>query len=136
VTLEELVRLLNQRFGSADQVRAFVALASYYRRHIQSFAEIARPLHELTKKNMRFSWGPAQEKAFKMLKKALISAPVLAMPIDGGGYVLDTNANNFSMSCVLQQWHNGELIGYASKAFSDSELQYCTTRRVQQSCLA
>jgi len=45
--------------------------------------------------------------------------------------VLDTDANNFSMGCVLQQRQEGELkvIGYASKAFSDSKLRYCTTRR-------
>ena len=65
------------------------------------------------------------------LKEALVSAPVLAMPIDGGGYVLDTDACNYSMGCVLQQWQNDELkvIGYASRAFSDAELRYCTTRR-------
>jgi len=65
------------------EVRAFVALASYYRRHIRSFAEIACPLHELTKKDVRFHWGSKQERAFIMLKDALVSAPVLAMPIDG-----------------------------------------------------
>ena len=45
--------------------------------------------------------------------------------------MLDMDANNFFMGCVLQQWQEGELkvIGYASKAFSDSELRYCTTRR-------
>jgi len=45
--------------------------------------------------------------------------------------VLDTDANNFSMGCILQQWQNGELkvIGYASRAFSDAELRHCTTRR-------
>jgi len=37
---------------SLTEVRAFVALASYYRRHIRSFAKIARPLHELAKKNV------------------------------------------------------------------------------------
>jgi len=45
--------------------------------------------------------------------------------------VLDTDACNYSMGSVLQQWQNGELkvIGYASRAFSDAELRYCTTRR-------
>jgi len=52
------------------------------------------------------------------------------MPIDGGGYVLDTDACNYSMGCVLQQWQNGELkvIGYARRAFSDT-VAYCMTRR-------
>ena len=113
------------------EVRAFVVLASYYRRHIPCFAEIAKPLHELTKKDIQFYWGTRQEQAFLRLKEALVSAPVLAMPIDGGGYVLDTDACNYSMGCVLQQWQNDELkvIGYASRAFSDAELRYCTTRR-------
>jgi len=113
------------------EVRAFVALASYYRRHIRSFAEIVRPLHELTKKDVSFYWGTKQEQSFIRLKEALVSAPVLAMPIDGGGYVLDADACNYSMGCMLQQWQNGELkvIGYASRAFSDTELRYCTTRR-------
>ena len=53
------------------------------------------------------------------------------MPVDGGGYVLDTDANQFSMGCVLQQMQNGllKVIRYASKTFSDAELKYCTTRR-------
>jgi len=116
---------------NVTEVRAFLALASYYRRHIKSFAEIARPLHELTKKDVRFYWGSPQEKAFNKLKEALTSAPVLAMPLDEGQYVLDTDASDFSMGCVLQQWQAGELkvIGYASGAFSEAETKYCTTRK-------
>jgi len=116
---------------SLTEVRAFVALARYYRRHFRSFAVIARPLHELTKKNVRFYWGSQQESVIQALKKALVNAPLLAMPMDEGGYVLDTDANNFSMGCVLQQWQKEELkvTGYASKAFLDTDLTYCTTRR-------
>jgi len=60
-----------------------------------------------------------------------VNTPTLAMPLDGGGYVLHTDANNFSMGCILHQWHNEELkvIGYASKTFSEAELRYCTTHR-------
>jgi len=114
---------------TVTEVRAFVALASYYRRHIQSFAEMARPLHELTKKNVHFFWGAAQERAFERLKRALTSAPVLSMPLDEGQYVLDTDASDNSMGCVLQQWQEGQLkvIGYAIRAFSEAETRYCTT---------
>jgi len=113
------------------EVRAFVALAAYYHRHIRGFAEIARPLHELTRKNAPFVWGLQQEEAFVTLKERLVTAPVLAMPVDGGGFVMDTDANASSMGCVLQQWQNGVLrvISYASKAFSPAEVRYCTTRR-------
>jgi len=53
------------------------------------------------------------------------------MSVEGGGYVIDTDANASSMGCVLQQWQDGVLkvISYASKAFSPAEIQYCTTRR-------
>jgi len=56
---------------------------------------------------------------------------MLAMPIDGGDYVFDMDANNHSIGCVLQQMQGDELrvIGYTSKAFSNAELRYCTTRR-------
>ena len=57
------------RPSSLTETRAFVGLASYYRNHIRSFADIARPLHALTRKGKRFFWGEAQERAFVQLKK-------------------------------------------------------------------
>ena len=65
------------------------------------------------------------------LKHTLTNAPVLAMPVDGGGFVLDADVNQSSIGCVLQQMQNWlqEVIGYANKAFSEAELRYCTTRR-------
>ena len=44
-----------------------------------------------------------------MVKHCLNDALVLAMPVDGGGSVLGTNANKYSMGCVLQQLHDGDL---------------------------
>jgi len=49
---------------NVTKVRAFTGQGSYYRRHIKSFAEIARPLHELTKKSQAFTWGERQQQAF------------------------------------------------------------------------
>jgi len=49
------------------------------------------------------------------MKEHLINAPILAMQIEGGGFVSDTEANNSSMGCVLQQMQDGKLkvTGYA-----------------------
>ena len=113
------------------ETRAFVGLASYYRNHIAKFAEIARPLHELTKKNQKFQWTERQEEAFCTLKRKLTEAPILASPRDEGTYILDTDASDAALGASIQQWQDGELrvIGYSSRALSEAEKRYCTTRK-------
>jgi len=70
------------------ELRSFVGLCSYYRRFITGFASIAAPLHALTRKNARFSWGPDQEEAFNKLKNKLVTTPILDMPRDNGTFYL------------------------------------------------
>ena len=113
------------------EVRAFVALASYYRRHIAKFADIARPLHELTQKGRAFCWTERQQEAFVKLKECLVNAPVLATPIDGGRYTLDTDASDVALGSVFQQEQDGQLrvIAYASRALQPPEKSYSTTRK-------
>src|SRR5208282_2988193 len=119
------------RPSSLTETRAFVGLASYYRNHIRSFADIARPLHALTRKGERFYWGESQERAFVQLKNCLVTAPVLAMPADEGAYVVDTDASAFALGAVLQQEQKGRLcvIAYASRGLDKAERSYCTTRK-------
>ena len=113
------------------EARGFVALAAYYRRHIANFAQLARPLYDLTKKNQRFIWGEAQQRSFMTLKEKLTTAPVLSSPIDNGEYVLDTDCSDLSAGAVLQQRQHGELkvIAYASRVLNEAERNYCTTRK-------
>ena len=108
------------------ELRAFVGLASYYRRHVEGFSDIAKPLSELTKKNRPFAWGPEQQKAFETLKYKLTHYPVLAPPLPEGKYIIDTDASDFAMGAVLQQEQFGtvRVIAYASKTFDASERMY------------
>jgi hypothetical protein len=116
---------------SLHEVRWFLGLASYYRRFVAQFADIAGPLHLLTNKRQPFVWGEAQEEAFRSLKRLLTSTPVLASPIDDAGYVLDTDASSTGLGNVLHQWQGEHLrvIGYASRVLSRAERNYRTTRR-------
>ena len=113
------------------EVRSFVGLASYYRRHVEGFSDIAKPLSELTKKNQPFLWGPEQQSAFDKLKYCLTHYPVLAPPLPEGKYIIDTDASDFAMGAVLQQEQHGtvRVIAYASKTFDAAERMYCTTRK-------
>ncbi|GJS88514.1 hypothetical protein Tco_0771150 [Tanacetum coccineum] len=62
---------------SPTEIRSFLGLAGYYRRFIENFSKIAKPLTLLTQKNKDYVWGEDQEKAFQILKEKLCNAPVL-----------------------------------------------------------
>jgi len=61
-------------------VQKFLGLANYYRRFIEGFAMVARPLHDMVKKDKKWEWTERQEEAFKELKKRFTEEPVLAAP--------------------------------------------------------
>src|SRR4051812_30505244 len=62
------------------QVRAFLGLAGYYRKFVEGFSSIARPMTQLLKKDKKFEWTDKCEASFQELNRRLISAPILIMP--------------------------------------------------------
>ena len=116
---------------SLTELRSFVGLCSYYRRFIPGFADIAAPLHALTRKNARFSWGADQDEAFNRLKECLTTAPILGMPRDDGTFYLDTDASDKGVGAVLSQEQDGRevVLAYASRTLSKAERNYDVTRR-------
>ena len=64
---------------SLKQVREFVGMAGFCRLQIPSFATLAATLYPFTKETGTFSWTPIHQQAFKEIKKALLSAPALAL---------------------------------------------------------
>ena len=113
------------------QVRSFLGTTGYYRRFVLDYAKIAQPLHKVAEKNGVFEWNDECENAFNKLKIALISAPILAYPMEDGDFIMDTDASNFAIGCVLSQVQDNEekVIAYGSKALSKEERNYCVTRR-------
>ncbi|MCG7877680.1 MAG: RNase H-like domain-containing protein, partial [Candidatus Thiodiazotropha endolucinida] len=116
----------------AKQVRSFLGLASYYRKFVRGFADIARPLHKICEKKAKFLWSEECETAFKTLKQALTQAPILAYPrCDGGKFILDTDASDKAVGAVLSQEQDGKelVIAYMSKTMNIHEQSYCVTRK-------
>src|SRR4051794_32928116 len=79
----------------------------HYRRFIKNFAHIAAPLNRLTAK-VDFIWTEEQEKAFKALKFALTSAPVIKKPEFDKDWILETDASDMAIGAVLSQEVGGE----------------------------
>ena len=50
-------------------VQKFLELANYYRQFVKDFARIAKPLYEMMRKEMKWSWEERQQKVFEELKK-------------------------------------------------------------------
>ncbi|GJU81881.1 putative reverse transcriptase domain-containing protein [Tanacetum coccineum] len=76
------------------EIRQFLGLAGYYRRFIEGFSKIARPMTKLTQKNIKFDWGEKVEAAFQLLKQKLYSAPILALPEGSENFVVYCDASH------------------------------------------
>ncbi|XP_073130085.1 uncharacterized mitochondrial protein AtMg00860-like [Henckelia pumila] len=71
---------------NVSEIRSFLGLAGYYRRFIEGFSKIAKPMTQLTQKYRRFVWTRECETSFQTLKKNLTTAPVLALPSGSEGF--------------------------------------------------
>ncbi|GBG85651.1 hypothetical protein CBR_g40381 [Chara braunii] len=107
---------------SLTQVRAFLSLASYYRRFIKGFATIARPLTNLLRKEQPLHWDDECDRAFGALKDALITAPILIRPDPSRQFILITDWQPEAISAILAQKGNDgkeHVIEYASRTVPD-----------------
>ncbi|GBG66912.1 hypothetical protein CBR_g72667 [Chara braunii] len=109
------------------QVRAFLGLASYYRRFIKVFAATARPLTNLLRKDQPLIWTPECDQAFSKLKAAFISASVLIRPDPEKPFVLIMDWQPEAISAILAQVGLSGLesvVEYASKSVPACKRNY------------
>nr|GEW49621.1 putative reverse transcriptase domain-containing protein [Tanacetum cinerariifolium] len=110
---------------SPTKVRKFLGLASYYRRFIEGFSLIAKPLTKLTQKNKTYEWGEEEEGAFQLLKDKLCSAPNLALSEGSEDFVIYCDASLKGYGAVLMQLWRHYLYGVKCIVFTDHKsLQY------------
>jgi hypothetical protein len=97
---------------TVKEIRSFLGLAGYYRRFIEGFSKIARPLTSLLEKDKEFKWTDACQASFEELKRRLTTAPVLVMPDLQKSFDVYCDASRQGLGCVLMQ--EGHVIAYAS----------------------
>ncbi|GJV65489.1 putative reverse transcriptase domain-containing protein [Tanacetum coccineum] len=109
---------------SPTEIRQFLGLAGYYRRFIEGFSKIAKPMTKLTQKKVKFVWGDKQEAAFQLLKQKLCSAPILALPEGSKDFIAYCDASKKGLGAVLMQ--REKVISYASRQLKIHEKNYTT----------
>ena len=116
---------------NVKEVQLFLGLCKYYCRFIHKFSDIASPLTQLTKKEVKFVWDSRCQRSFEKLKQVLCEAPVLSYPMKVGEFILDCDASDTGIGGVLSQLQEGEErpICYASKKLDKQQQRYCVTIR-------
>jgi hypothetical protein len=131
----------DEQLNNVREVRKFLGVVGYQRPFIRDFAKLARPLHDLTKKDSPFVWTNKHTETVQMFKNIVTSEPVLVLPDQDRQFELETDASLAATGAILYQREkhpedttdeNGipilkgkrRAVGYHSQAFSPAERNY------------
>ena len=118
-----------------SQLRSFLGLVNYYHDFVKGFALIARPLYQLTRKDVPWEWSGLANAAFESLKACLLTKPCLYPPDFAKPFILQTDASGVGIGAVLTQVIDGKEhpIGFISRQLSKHEMNYSA---IEWECLA
>ena len=108
-------------------VQKFLELANYYRQFVKDFAKIAKPLHKMMRKEMKWSWEERQQKVFEELKERFMMEPVLVILDLDKKMRVEVDASDFatggilSIKCEDERW---KPVAYISKSLNEAERNY------------
>ena len=108
-------------------VQAFIGFANFYRRFIKGFSTMARPLHDLTKKDVPWHWSQEQQEAFNPIKKQFCEEPILKVYDPDLPTRVECDALGYATGGILSQKHKDSLwhpVAYCSQSMSKEERNY------------
>ncbi|KAL4362531.1 hypothetical protein GQ457_04G017680 [Hibiscus cannabinus] len=112
-------------------IRSFLGHAGFYRRLIEDFSRITKPLCSLLEQGRPFEFNNDCTKAFNLLKQKLVTAPIVEPPDWKLPFELMCDASDYAVGAVLGQ-RKGKIfhpIYYASKTLNDAQVNYTTTEK-------
>jgi RNase H-like domain found in reverse transcriptase len=105
-----------------------LGFTNFYRRFIQGFLDLARPMFDLTWKDSTWRWGEAEKSVFEAIQTCVISTPILVFPYETQPFRVEADSSNFATRAVLSQqspeddkWHP---VAYYSKSLNAVERNY------------
>ena len=108
-------------------VKSFLGLCGFYQRFVPDYATVAAPLTDLMRKNVEWTWGEREEKAFHELKLRLLKYPILTVPNFKKTMVLHTDASDVGLGATLYQKDDQgqlRLVACRSRKLSQAEKNY------------
>jgi hypothetical protein len=105
-------------------IKSSIGMTGYYRRFIEGFSKIARPMTALLAKKVEFKWTPACQESFEMLKQKLTTSPVLVLPDVHKPFLVYYDALYTRLGCVLMQ--ERKVVAYSSRQLKVHEKNYPT----------
>ncbi len=120
---------------NVKQVQQFLGLAGYYQGLVPSFSMVAKPLHQLLRKDSEWHWGEPQEVAVQELKRLLLDMPGVALPDLNKEFTIQTDASGVGLGAVPLQDRDGLLtpVAFVSRGLTKAEANYSVP---QLECLA
>ena len=112
-------------------LRSFLGHVGFYKRFIQDFAKVSKPLTTLLCKGKDFIIDKERKRAFVMLKQALIEAPILKSPNSDLPFKIMCDTSDYVVGEVLGHSLDKKLtiICYASKTLVEAQINYTTTEK-------
>jgi len=112
---------------TVKQTQSFLGFGNFYRKFIEHYTDIARPLNDLTKKDLVWNWTDDCQEAFEKLKEEFQKAPVLLMPDLMKPFVIKSDASKFATGAVIRQKdmnRDYHPCGYISHSFNATQRNY------------
>src|SRR5882724_1660827 len=112
---------------NVTEVQSFIGFVNFYRRFVQDFSHVAKPLHQLTKKGEEWRWANKEQASFEELKCLITSTLILVQLNQNAPFRLETDASGYATGVVLSQlcddgkWHP---VGFTSKGLDSAERNY------------
>ena len=104
------------------QVQSFIGMINYLSKFSTWISELAKPIWELSKEKVPFNWGPEHDSAFRLIKKEIMVAPILAYYNPNKPTILQTDASCKGLgACLLP---NEKPVYFASKALTETLKSY------------
>ena len=122
--------------GNISQTRSFLGMVNQLSKFTDHLADKTKPIGDLLSEKNSWSWGQAQDKAFKQIKQCLISPPVLALYDTNKKTKITSDASSYGLGGVVLQQQDDDTwkpVAYFSRALTNTEMHYS---QIEKECLA